>query len=196
MPESGDNERPHRAAVWSRDRVWAEYLSRMRSGDESALARLYDESAGFLYGIALKMTANAADAEEVVSDVYLQVWRGSLSWNAERGSIFVWMSMMCRSRCIDKIRSRAAHARLEVALTQAAASTSDDETVASIERHALRRAMEKLAQPERELLTLAFFSGLTHTELSAKLNAPLGTVKARLRRAVERLRCEIAEMPA
>jgi RNA polymerase sigma-70 factor (ECF subfamily) len=176
-----------------KDAGWAEYLRQIALGDERAFASLYDESSTLIYSIARRMLSDAADAEEIAMDVYSYVWRSASTWDGSRGSVSAWLIMLCRSRCIDRIRSRVSRAQTELPmpsvhsehLTWSKAYVSDaglyDKTV-------VLRALERLEPDQRGLLELAFFSGFTHTELAERLQLPLGTVKTRVRAAIMRLR--------
>jgi RNA polymerase sigma-70 factor (ECF subfamily) len=178
---------------------WEEYLRLIRDGDETALTRLYDESSGVLYGLALRMTGNAADAEEVVCDVFCQIWRNAAAFDTRRGNAWAWIIMLCRSRCIDRIRSGSGRRTAEVALAQQDLQSLPDPASPAhlaLTREAVRQAMEVLDPGQSTLLRLAFFSGLTHTEIAEELQLPLGTVKSRIRAAVERLRHLLEEFSA
>jgi RNA polymerase sigma-70 factor (ECF subfamily) len=191
-----DNPRPAGAAAArsqqrNQAQVWQEYVTRISSGDEAALAQLYDESSSWLYSLALRMLSSPADAEEVVCDVYSHIWRNAGSFDPSRGSVLSWISMLCRSRCLDRMRSRSMRRQTEIAV-----ETTDLEALADpvwpgelqVRREAVRQAMEALEPDQRELLRLAFFSGLTHTELADQLHLPLGTIKGRIRSAILKMR--------
>jgi RNA polymerase sigma-70 factor (ECF subfamily) len=176
-----------------REALWPEYIARIARGDEQALATLYDESSALLHSLALRMLRNTADAEEIVVDIFSQVWRSASSWDQGRGSVTAWLLALCRNRCIDRIRTMSRHARFEIPAPDyhAGAAVLHDNAVAaeiSYERDIVLRALQKLNEEERELIEMAFFSGLTHTELSARLQLPLGTVKSRIRGAMRRIR--------
>jgi RNA polymerase sigma-70 factor (ECF subfamily) len=136
------------------------------------------------------MLGNAADAEETVSDVFCQIWRSAPAWDAQRGSPEAWLIMLCRSRCIDRIRSRTSRSAFEVPLGAGdpPGAFASEAIAASVDRATIRQALQALDKAQQELLSLAFFSGLTHTEIAARLNVPLGTVKGRIRTALGRLR--------
>jgi RNA polymerase sigma-70 factor (ECF subfamily) len=142
------------------------------------------------------MLGNTADAEEAVSDVFCQIWRSASAWDAQRGSPEAWLIMLCRSRCIDRIRSRTSRTALEVPLASGHVPVDfTSETIrASVDRATIGHALEALDAPQQELLRLAFFSGLTHTEIAARLRLPLGTVKGRIRTALGRLRKSLEEL--
>jgi RNA polymerase sigma-70 factor (ECF subfamily) len=155
------------------------------------LARLYDESSTLLYSLAMRMLGNRADAEEVVCDTYSRIWRESPRFDAGRGSAWTWIVLMCRSRCLDRLRSGTRQRTAEVTLPDADLEALPDAGWPSeleVTRHTVRQAMGVLDPEQVNLLRLAFFSGMTHSEISAHLRLPLGTVKTRIRTAMERLR--------
>lgn len=198
MPESEGSERgmnPARGGEASptrrsdRESAWAELICGIAAGNEQSLARLYDESGSVLYSLAYRMLGNAADAEEVVFDVFSQIWRCAKTWDPLRGSSYGWLVMQCRSRCIDKIRSRQTRTAAETSFgSEACEKLCSGKPSGPAEEITIHHALQRLAPGERELLELAFFCGLTHSELSSRMQLPLGTVKGRIRKAVANLR--------
>jgi RNA polymerase sigma-70 factor (ECF subfamily) len=171
---------------------WRKYVQDAAAGNTRALAGLYDESCSLVYGIALRILRNEADAEEVTSDVYLQVWRSASDFDDKRGSVNAWLTMLARSRSIDRLRSRA-RARREEALDTLTDLPSGTETPESAswlgqQRARVRKALESLSPEQREAIEMAYFSGLTQSELAAKLQQPLGTIKTRIRLGMIKLR--------
>jgi RNA polymerase sigma-70 factor (ECF subfamily) len=182
----------------ARDCIWAQYILAMRTGDERGLVSLYEESCTLLHAIARRILGNSADAEEAVSDVYCQIWRGARTWDPVRGSPSAWLAMLCRSRCIDRIRARGVASHLEVSLGQEVVHQLCGKPSAvdrSLRLQVLRRAMEALDQRQSQIVRMAFFTGLTHAEIAAELSLPLGTVKGRIRNAVRRLRSQLQGFP-
>jgi RNA polymerase sigma-70 factor (ECF subfamily) len=172
---------------------WQPYVQRIATGDESALAALYDESSQLVYSMVLRILRNPLDADEVTLEVYFQVWRTAQSYNEGRGSVGAWLVMLARSRAIDRLRSRGAQEGLEepqkaYVETGSAAPLPDQEAEISLQRRRVLSALEALPPEQREALELAFFLGFTHGELAERLNQPLGTVKTRIRKGMIRLR--------
>jgi len=168
-------------------------MRRIASGDAAALSDLYDLSSRFVYGICLKVLRNAADAEEVTLDVYTQAWRQASRFDADRGEPLAWLLMLARSRAIDRLRSRGGVRRHEEDLEQVrdlASPGVDPETGSSLAQRAstVRAALAGLPAEQREVIELAYFEGLTHTEIAEKLAQPLGTTKSRIRLALARMR--------
>jgi len=173
----------------------------MVKGDEQALSSLYDESSPLVYSLALRILGNAADAEEIVLDVYAQVWRSAARWEPDRGTVTSWLVTLCRSRCIDRIRSRQVRQHVEAPMPetlpgQVAITGSADSPEALYDRFVVQRALEQLPAEQRKLLEMAFFSGMTHTELAERLAMPLGTVKTRIRAAMTQMRNLLTELQA
>jgi RNA polymerase sigma-70 factor (ECF subfamily) len=178
--------------------LWQHYLALISAGDEAALAQLYDESSALVYSLALRMLASRADAEEVVCDVYAQIWRDARAYDAGRGGTWSWIAMLCRSRCLDRMRSRSARITAEIPLAAADLEALPDSLwpeELQVRREAVRKAMEALEPEQRELVRLAYFSGLTHTELAEELHLPLGTIKGRIRTAIQKMRHLLEDSP-
>lgn len=170
-----------------------ELMRRIAAGDAAALSEFYDLSSRYVYGICLKVLRNPADAEEVALDVYTQVWRQAARFDAGRGEPLAWLLMLARSRAIDRLRSRGGVRRHEEDFEQVrdlASPGIDPETGSSLAQRAstVRAALAGLPAEQREVIELAYFQGLTHTEIAEKLAQPLGTAKSRIRLALARLR--------
>lgn len=168
-------------------------LARMARGDQSALAELYDRHARRVFSLAVRILREHADAEDVVQEVFTQVWVQAGRYDAGRGAVAAWMLMMARSRAIDRLRSRQARpeaaAESHAAENVPAAATPQDLDLLSTEQVAhLRNALNELPAAQRVALELAYYEGLTHAEIAARLAEPLGTVKTRIRQAVIKLR--------
>jgi RNA polymerase sigma-70 factor (ECF subfamily) len=171
-------------------------VAAMCQGDRTALATLYDRFAARLYGLALRVTTDPSDAEEVVTEAFGKAWREAATFDPARGSVQAWLVTMTRSKALDAVRARNRRLRLvdaasaapdPVALGTAALPT--DALVEADERAVrVRAALAHLPAPQREVLDLAYFGGLSQIEIAARLGAPLGTVKTRARLALLRLR--------
>jgi RNA polymerase sigma-70 factor (ECF subfamily) len=168
-------------------------VERSAGGDQGAFALLYDASRHLVYATALRMLGEPADAEEVTLDVYLQVWRNAKDYADRRGTVGAWLVMLARSRGIDHLRSRASRKRREEPFQEFAQFRStepgpDREIEIAQRRSRVVSALDTLPPEQREVIELAFFSGLTHTELATQLNQPLGTVKTRVRQGMIKIR--------
>jgi RNA polymerase sigma-70 factor (ECF subfamily) len=176
-----------------RDDRWRQLTQRAAAGDRDALGELYDESSALVYTLALRILGNPEEAEEVTLDVYMQVWRGTARFDAGKGSAGAWLTVLARSRAIDRLRSTAARRTVERPLPTGAdthhAAGRDEWACVLQERASLvRAALASLPGDQREAIELAFFEGLSHSELAARLGQPLGTVKTRIRLGMTKLR--------
>ena len=179
-----------------RENCWREYVRAIRAGNADALGRLYDATAPMLYGVAFRIMKNSADAEEVLLDVYERVWRMATTFDPTRGSTLRWLMLLTRSRALDRLRSvssRRHHEYPEIAGQQLSSPEPlpDELIILSQEQNAITRALYALPPDQRKALELAFFSGLTHTEIATTLGIPLGTIKARVRMAMGKLRAAL-----
>lgn len=171
-------------------------IAQMARGEESGLAALYDATAARVYGLALRITRTSASAEDVTAEVFHQCWRNAAKFDAERGTVITWLLTMCRSRAIDYLRRRddaESHAEPELL---APPDTDEDPQQLLIDNQshsALSQAIAELAPVQRQLIALAFYRGLSHQEIAEHCNMPLGTVKTHVRKALERLRCALAD---
>jgi RNA polymerase sigma-70 factor (ECF subfamily) len=169
----------------------------MARGDERAATTLYDRHGAIVYGLALRMTGEVADAEEVLLDSFAQAWRDAARFDMTRGTVLAWLTTIARTRSLDTIRARGRRARaVDAAATQldtpAAMSAGERAPdVATEERERAVRvasALQSLPAPQRTAIELAFFEGLTHQEVAERLAEPLGTVKTRIRLGMLKLR--------
>ena len=181
-----------------RDELWRSHVDGVRAGRQEALAALYDESASLVYTLVLRIVGNREDAEEVTLDVYSQVWKSASGYQPDRATVTGWLTMLARSRAIDRVRARA-RKRMEETLEvvgEAAdpGSTPEQRTVIAEEQGRVRAALAGLPDEQRQLLELACYSGYTQSELAARLGLPLGTVKTRMRLGMLRLREELGSL--
>ena len=181
----------------AREAAWHGHVRRCAEGDQSALGTLYDESSQHVYGVALSVLRDTADAEEVTLDVYSQVWRSAAVYSSQRGSVVAWLLTLARSRAIDRLRSRATRQKREEPIDDSPRSfhtgdaSPEDSASASQTRLRIQQALDRLPPDQREAVELAYFSGMSHSELAAHLGQPLGTVKTRIRMGMMKLREEL-----
>jgi len=180
-------------------------VTRMAAGDERALGELYDRHATMTYALAYAVVGERADAEEVVADAFGQAWRTAATFDPARGRVAAWLSAITRTRALDLVRARGRRIRM-----LAKAAILDDGGLAAPvtppaeapDRHAERgearrlvvRALAELPEPQRRVIELAYFGGLSQTEIAAELQEPLGTVKTRIRTALEKLRTALGPL--
>jgi RNA polymerase sigma-70 factor (ECF subfamily) len=177
-----------------------EMLAQVARGDQRAFGKLYDRLSSPLYSLAVRMLGDSAEAQDALQEVFLQIWRRAAAYDAEQSSVFSWAVLMTRSRVIDRLRARGRRLRVIVTSTDDAAqaeivpaSASSTESAADTagrneEAVRVRSSLNKLPAEQREAIELAFFNDLTHHEIAAQLGQPLGTIKARIRRGLLKLR--------
>ncbi len=173
-------------------------IERAARGDRDAVMSLYDRFAPVLMAVAMRITGGRAEAEDIVQEVFARAWREAATFDRARGSAVAWLVTLTRNRSIDAVRSRKRRTRHEDDQTReepvvAAAPATPELAVADAERAAaVRVALESLRPEQRQVLELAYFSGLSHSEIAERLGQPLGTVKTRIAQAVKRLRDELS----
>jgi RNA polymerase sigma-70 factor (ECF subfamily) len=180
---------------------WMTLIHRIAQGDQQALAPLYDETSRFVYALALRILQDIGLAEEATMDVYLQIWRQARSYEPARGTPSAWLLRMARSRAIDLLRREARKKRLEESLEAAswmAAGTHDPEKASLLgeEQRRAREALAKLNPEQREVIEIAYFAGLSHSEIAELLGLPLGTIKTRIRSGMMKLRESLVSLEA
>jgi len=166
-------------------------LNAIAARDEAALAQLYDRYDRILFGLLMRILNNREEAEDVLQEVFLQVWRKAADFDANRGRPFTWLVTLARSRGIDRLRTLAARERVAVAgAREVSDEVSDAATDAfkSEQRGLVSDALAKLPDEQKRPIMLAYFDGLTQTEIATRTGAPLGTVKTRMRTGMIRLR--------
>jgi len=176
-----------------------EMIARVGQGDQSAFRALYDRLSSPLYSLAIKMLGDASDAQDALQEVFVQIWSRAGTYDPEKSSVFTWAVLLTRSRAIDRLRARDRRFRVVVAspadedkvaetanasMVESAADTAEK----SDEAARVRYVLNNLPLEQRQAIDLAFFNHLTHHEIAAQLGQPLGTVKARIRRGLLKLR--------
>jgi RNA polymerase sigma-70 factor (ECF subfamily) len=177
----GTGEGPHSSVV-----------ERIAGGDRDAMAQLYDSTGSLVFGLALRVLGDRQAAEDVLIDVYAEVWRRADSFERTRGTVAAWLLTITRTRAIDVLRSRRRKARaetMEAASVLTVDAPSPEDTALAVERRQLvHAALELLVPDQLEAIQLAYFKGLSHSEIARQLGQPLGTVKTRIRLGMVRLR--------
>ena len=182
-----------------------ELMRRVVSGDESAFSSFYSRLAPGLFSLIYHILQDQKASEDVLQESFVQMWKKAGTYDAERSSVFTWAVMIARNKAIDRARARQRRTRATEAAVAEAETLSGDALHAkgppvravpatdkvaeqNDDRQRIRAALHEIGDAQREVITLAFFRGLTQSEISAKLGAPLGTVKARIRRGLLALR--------
>jgi RNA polymerase sigma-70 factor (ECF subfamily) len=167
-------------------------LHAISRGDEQALAAIYDRYRLILFGLILRILHDRQEAEDVLQEAFLQVWRRAADFDESRGRVFTWLVTIARSRALDRLRVLSSRARLadEVVAHSVGDYAGDaaDDALKSEQGTIVRQALVELPEEQRRALFLAYFEGLTQTEISARLGEPLGTVKTRMRSGLMKLR--------
>jgi RNA polymerase sigma-70 factor (ECF subfamily) len=179
--------------IGARDADWQALIAEVAGGQQSALTTLYDSTSRMVFGLILRIVSDRATAEEVLLDVYTQVWRQAASYDSARGAPLAWLMTIARTRAIDRLRSgkRDQQGREPLdAMGEISANTTDPEeaSVLSERQNLVRSALDSLSREQREVIELAYYSGLSHSEIALKLGQPLGTVKTRTRLGMMKLR--------
>jgi RNA polymerase sigma-70 factor, ECF subfamily len=176
----------------SADSTGTVLIGRIAQGDSEAFWRFYDAYAGLAFGLIQRVLRDRASAEEMLQEVFRQVWREAATCDPRRGSPEAWPVVRARARAIDRLRAARRRDRMVAAADERSRPTDarleQDRGVAVQERDRLHAALERLPPPQRQVIELAFFEGLSQSEIAARLGAPLGTVKTRGRMGLERLR--------
>ncbi|MGW4930123.1 sigma-70 family RNA polymerase sigma factor [Agromyces sp. NPDC004153] len=169
-----------------------ELLARVGRGDRDAFGELYDETSPRVFGLVRRLVVDPAQAEEVTQDVYLEIWQHASRFDSARGNAIAWMFTIAHRRSVDRIRSsQAAHDRdLRVGArdVEVPVDTVAEAAETSIEHERVRDALGELTDLQRECVALAYYGGLTQSEIAERLDVPLGTVKTRIRDGMIRLR--------
>lgn len=165
----------------------ASLLARINTGDERAMLTLFDRYSRVVYSVALRVLNDAAAAEAILHDIFMQLWRNPDSFSAARGSLGGWLAVVSRNRSIDALRrKRPASAVEDITLTSPFNLATDSERAALINR--VRFTVTKLPPDDRKTLEMAFFDGLTHSEIAEMTGDQLGTIKTRIRGSLLTLR--------
>ena len=166
-------------------------VERLRAGDTSAMEELYDRHNDLLYSLVRRIVAVPAEAEDVLQETWLHAWRTASAYDPARGPVGAWLVTMARSRAIDRIRSEGTRKRAkEAAGADAPPAPVEDPSATAVEsqrRERVRAALAQLSPQHQEVLDLAYFGGLSQTEIATRMAAPLGTVKSWTRQALQRL---------
>jgi RNA polymerase sigma-70 factor (ECF subfamily) len=198
-----DSPAPNSPSPDEREAADARLMHRIAARDRAAFAELYDRFSGPLFGAAMRILRDSAEAQDVVHDAFVALWEKADTFTPERGSPFSWAVTLVRNRAIDRVRQRRRRAELlaesapsDLGYADAAPNASaPDAAMAGDEARAVRAAVATLPAEQKKALELAFFGGLTQEQIARTLREPLGTVKARIRRGLIKLRDSLATRP-
>ncbi len=168
-----------------------ELLTRIASGDQRALRKLYDRCAGQCLALALRIVRERREAEEVVQEAFLEVWKRAGDFDPRRGAAVAWLLQIARTRAIDRVRTRGAVDRMVTSVAQEPSPPPAPAALELVEarrrRDRVKSALDRLPENQRACIELAYFEGLTQREIAERTGDPLGTVKTRVRTALQRL---------
>ncbi|GIH95529.1 ECF RNA polymerase sigma factor SigK [Planobispora siamensis] len=169
-----------------------ELLERVARGDRTAFERVYEQVAGPVYGVVLRVLRDPAQSEEVAQEVLVEVWRGAARFEASRGSAMSWVMTIAHRRAVDRVRSAQAGTDRETRAARLEVHRPYDEVAESVqtrlERERLRRCLDGLTELQRESVTFAYYGGYSYREVAELLKVPLATVKTRMRDGLIRMR--------
>jgi RNA polymerase sigma-70 factor, ECF subfamily len=166
-------------------------MTAIRSGDQGSMAALYDRYSSIVYSVALRVLQDTGAAEDVLQEIFMQLWRNPGAFDASRGNMAAWLAVIARNRAIDALRRRRPENNIEdvvVSVEHDLASEADRSR--TMER--VRGALQMMPAPQRSALEMAYFEGLTHSEIAGKTGEPLGTIKTRIRAGLLTLRKALA----
>ena len=169
----------------------ADLLRAVAQGDEESLAAIYDRYRTILFGLLFRILGNRAEAEDVLQEVFVQVWQRARDFDENRGKAFTWLVTLARSRAIDRLRSLDSRSRtIEAATKESADAVGDaiEDAINNERGEVVRAALKELPEEQRAALLMAYFDGFSQSEIAERTNTPLGTVKTRMRTGMTKLR--------
>jgi RNA polymerase sigma-70 factor, ECF subfamily len=162
-------------------------LSAIRSGDEEAIAELYDRYSGVVYSVALRVLGDTGAAEDILQEVFMQLWRNPGLFDSSRGNLAPWLAVIARNRAIDTLRKRRPESDIADVIVSVEPDMAGDAERA-IAMTKVQGVLAGMPPTQRSALEMAYFEGLSHSEISAKTGEPLGTIKTRIRSGLLALR--------
>lgn len=165
----------------------AALLSAIRSGSQDAMGQLYDRYSSVVYAVALRVLGDAAAAEDVLQEIFLQLWRNPGSFDASRGDLAPWLAVVTRNRSVDMLRKRRPQAELSETVVSVEPDLAADADRSRIAEK-IRATLAGMPAAQRSALEMAYFEGYSHSEIAEKTGEPLGTIKTRIRAALMLLR--------
>jgi RNA polymerase sigma-70 factor (ECF subfamily) len=169
-------------------------VERIAAGDRQAFAEIYDRHAARLKGLLVRWFGNSVDADDVLQEVFWQVWHTAPQFSSQRGAVTVWLYLMCRSRYVDFLRRRQPRAPLAARDTTLAVMDAVDALIQGETAQDIHQAMNQLSADQRRAIHLAFFCGLTHEQIAQTEGIPLGTAKTRIWLGIRRLRALLGRL--
>jgi RNA polymerase sigma-70 factor (ECF subfamily) len=192
MFDSPSNPKPSDNRTWNSETADrsvddAESLTRVGQRDENAMEEIFRRYSGPVYSVALRVLRDTGQAEDVLQEVFLQLWRNPTAFVQDRGSLGAWLVVIARNRAIDLLRRRKPSDSVDDVVLASSLNVAD-EAERNVMMEKVHRALAELPVEQRKSLELAYFEGLSHTEIASRTGDPLGTVKTRIRQALIALR--------
>jgi RNA polymerase sigma-70 factor (ECF subfamily) len=169
-----------------------ELVERIAAGDRRALGTLYDRHAGLLLGVALRVVPVRAEAEDLVHDVFVEVWQKAHTYDESRGAVRRWLLVRLRSRAVDRLRSHAWSRRKSL---DADARPAPENAEVELDASRIATLLDALSEEQRSVVVSGYFDGLSSSEIASSLGIPIGTVKSRMAAALSRMRALLEEAP-
>ncbi len=169
-------------------------LTQISQGNQTALSLLYDRYARLVQGLAYRILNSSEDAEEVVIDVFSQIWRKAQMYDPKKSRVDTWIFMITRSRALDRLRSLTRANQAVMVSEQWMAfpvDTTEEDLIIAERREQVQQAIAQLPSEQRQVIELAYYQGLSHAEIAAQIGLPLGTIKTRIRLGLNKLRREL-----
>lgn len=170
----------------------ARLILSVRSGDQQAMGELFDRYSSLVYSVALRVLGDTGAAEDILQEVFMQLWRKPAVFDSARGSLAAWLAVIARNRAIDAIRKRKPETDIEDVIVSVEPDFAGEAERNRAAEH-IRRKLSEMPEPQRSALEMAFFEGLTHSEIATKTGTPLGTIKTRIRTALISLRAAVVK---
>lgn len=170
----------------------ARLILSVRSGDQQAMGELFDRYSSLVYSVALRVLGDTGAAEDILQEVFMQLWRKPAVFDSARGSLAAWLAVIARNRAIDAIRKRKPETDIEDVIVSVEPDFAGEAERNRAAEH-IRRKLSEMPEPQRSALEMAFFEGLTHSEIATKTGTPLGTIKTRIRTALISLRTAVVK---
>jgi len=170
----------------------ARLILSVRSGDQQAMGALFDRYSSLVYSVALRVLGDTGAAEDILQEVFMQLWRKPAVFDSARGSLAAWLAVIARNRAIDAIRKRKPETDIEDVIVSVEPDFAGEAERNRAAEH-IRRKLSEMPEPQRSALEMAFFEGLTHSEIATKTGTPLGTIKTRIRTALISLRTAVVK---
>jgi RNA polymerase sigma-70 factor (ECF subfamily) len=174
----------------------AELLKRIQRQDQQALGNLYDRYSPVLYPLALRIVASTEEAEDLLQEVFLQIWEKAGTYASERGSVYSWIVALCRNKAIDRLRSKNFKKKSKEVTIEESHSVSDEHSASNPHQvlvlkgytETVRSALKSLSRLEVKILEMSYYEGYSQSEIARMLKMPLGTVKTKMRKGIQKLR--------